>query len=92
MGERLLQEVQVVVQPHAVDFETAGRIVGVPAWTIYEAVCNGSLPAKCASTRSRSVKVADLLVWFEGLPAATPAPSLMKRKSAGKIQAGKSPR
>ena len=75
----VVQNVQVTIPPHAVSIEKAAEIVGVLPWTINEAIAVGNLPAKTAG-RARTVRVADLIQWYDGLPDAAPRPSLVARR------------
>jgi hypothetical protein len=75
----VVQDVQVMIPPHAVSIETAAEIVGVLPWTINEAIAVGKLPAKTAG-RARTVRVADLIHWYDNLPDAAPRPSLLARR------------
>jgi hypothetical protein len=75
----VVSDVQVTIPPHAVSIEKAAEIVGVLPWTINEAIAVGNLPAKTAG-RARTVRVADLIRWYDNLPDAPPRPSLLARR------------
>jgi len=75
------QTVDVAVQPLAVNISDAGRLVGVPAFTVREAIGNGSLPANKIG-RHYIIKVAGLQHWIDSLDAVPTIPCFVKRAEA----------
>jgi hypothetical protein len=80
--------VQVVVEPIALSLRDAARSVGLPVWTLNEAIMLGSLQAKKGG-RQRIILVAELRRWVAALDDITPssAPSLLARKAARTVDA-----
>lgn len=75
--------VGVTVQPLAINLNDAARLAGVPAFTLREAVGNGSLTAKKAG-RHYIIRIADLQRWIDSLDAVPPQPCFVRRAEARK--------
>ena len=73
--------VNVAVQPLALNINDAAHLAGVPAFTVREAIGNGSLAAKKAG-RHYIIRVADLQRWIDSLDAVSPQPCFVKRDEA----------
>jgi excisionase family DNA binding protein len=73
--------VSVIGQPLAVNITDAARLVGVPAFTVREAIGNGSLTAKKIG-RHYIIRVADLKRWIDSLDAVPTIPCFVKRAEA----------
>jgi hypothetical protein len=74
--------VSVSVQPLALNLQDAARAIGVPRWTLREAVMLGTLRAKRAG-RSHVVLLSDLHRWLDSLDDVEPsnAPSILARRT-----------
>ena len=79
----LEQGVQIRIQPLAVDIETAGRLAGVPSWTVRESILKGDLLAKKGG-RQHIIQITELQRWIASLDDVEPstAPSIVARSEA----------
>ena len=77
--------IQVCIQPIALDLKAAARVVSLPVWTLREAVLQGRLRAKHGG-RSHIIRLEDLQAWVDSLDDVEPsqAPSVLARQATKK--------
>jgi hypothetical protein len=83
MARVKVSAVQVIAEPIALNLPDAARLVGLPAWTLNEAILLGNLQARHGG-RQRIVMLSELRRWVAALDIVEPsvAPSLLARKAA----------